>query len=133
MKKDYICPHCNGHLNVRENIIFKARVKNTETKGLLLLSPELGDYKTIKHDSLQWRDGDFVELCCPICHANLAADDVGNHLAKINLVEDGETYDLFFSEIVGEHCTYKIKDKEVEAFGEDSEKYTNYFGEKPNY
>lgn len=38
-------------------------------------------------------------------------------------------YEVLFSGIAGEHCTYKLKDSELEAYSEDSEKYKNIFGE----
>ena len=52
-------------------------------------------------------------------------------LAKVLMVDkDGNRYDILFSLIVGEHCTYKVKEGKIESyFGKDYPTYINYFGE----
>jgi hypothetical protein len=59
----------------------------------------------------------------------LKAINVNTNLAEIIMLdEDGKEYQIYFSEIVGEHVTFKIKDADMESFGEDSEGYVNFFG-----
>ena len=130
MHRDYLCPNCQGHLNVGGHIVFTV-VTPRGVRGLMLLSPELGDYRTIHHPSLRFQAGDRVEFLCPICHTNLTASEFHQNLARIVMVdEDGTRYDVIFSEIAGEKCTYKIGNNEIEEFGENAPEYTNYFGER---
>jgi len=41
--------------------------------------------------------------------------------------EDQHEYEIFFSGIAGEKCTYKMRDKQVEGMGPDVEQYKKYF------
>ncbi len=130
MNRDYLCPKCHGHIKVGSHIIFTVITRN-QKRGIMLLSPELGDYRTIHHPSLEFQPGDRVEFLCPICHANLTASEWHHNLARIVMIdEEGNRYDVVFSEIAGEKCTYKIGNDEIESFGENSAEYTNYFGER---
>jgi uncharacterized protein YbaR (Trm112 family) len=128
MKNEYLCPYCRGHLKVGNNIIFAVRTKS-QARGLLLLSPELGNYRCNNHESLELVEGERVETFCPMCHSNLRAINVNKNLAEVIMVdEEGEQYEIYFSEIVGEHSTYKITDSDIESYGDDSDDYMNYFG-----
>ncbi|NQV43155.1 MAG: hypothetical protein HQ506_12465 [Candidatus Marinimicrobia bacterium] len=128
MKNEYVCPYCRGSLKVDNDIVFAIRTKN-EQRGLIMVSPELGDYRFRKHPDLDLKDGDRLETFCPMCHSNLKAINVNSNLAEVIMVnEEGDEYQIYFSEIVGEHVTFKIKDAEMEKFGDDSEGYINFFG-----
>ncbi len=128
MKNEYLCPYCRGNLKVENNIIFAVRTKN-EQRGLLLFSPELGNYRCHKHESLDLKEGERIETFCPMCHSNLKAISVNRNLAEVIMVDaNGDEYEIYFSEVVGEHSTFKIKDTDIESFGDDSGDYINYFG-----
>ena len=128
MKNEYICPYCRGNLKIDNDIIFAIRTQNQQ-RGILMVNPELGNYRYRKHPDLEVKDGDQLETFCPMCHSNLKAIDVNRHLAEVILIdEDGDEYQIYFSEIVGEHVTFKIKDADMESFGDDSEGYINFFG-----
>lgn len=128
MKNEYICPYCRGHLKVGGNIIFSVRTSKGGL-GLLLLSPELGNYHCTNHQSLELVEGEKLETFCPICHTNLKAISVNQNLAEVIMIDEkGEEFEIYFSEIIGEQCTYKIKESEIESYGADSNDYTNYFG-----
>ncbi|NOZ45307.1 MAG: hypothetical protein GXO79_00845 [Chlorobi bacterium] len=130
---DYICPYCNGHLRANNKIILSAKKENGDA-GLLLFDPQLGNYKVLNHPSFLITEGENVELFCSICHENLVAKEFDEHLAKIKMTDDiGNEYDILFSKVVGEKCTYKIRDGKVEYYGADSGHYTNFFGETPKY
>ncbi len=125
MKYDYVCPFCRGHLKIKNSVIFSARKENGD-RGLLLLSPELGDYSVRKHRTFPLKDGERTDLYCPICHSNLMAQNYNENLARIiQIDEKGEENIVLISEIAGERCTYVIHGKKVEKFGDDS---VNYFG-----
>lgn len=129
MKKDFICPYCKGKLNVKNYIVFSVKCQ-TGCRGIILLSPKLGDYKSITHPSLKIEDGDHIEYHCPICHSNLAALEFNEDLVKVLMSDENQhVYEVLFSGIAGEHCTYVLHDQEMETFGENSSKYMNYLSE----
>jgi len=128
MNNSYVCPYCRGHLKLQDQITFAAKTENGK-RGLIFISPQIGDYHHVTHESFELHEGEKVQFLCPLCHANLAALSVNQNLAEIIMIdEEGVEWDIYFSEIVGEKCTYKIHDKEVQSFGSNSGKYINYFG-----
>ena len=132
-RSDYLCPFCKSQLRANRKIVFSAELEDGR-KGLVLLEPELGNYRTITHPSFDIKLGCTIEFFCPICHENLAAKDVDNHLARVLMVDgNNKESEILFSKIVGEKCTYKINNGDIEAYGEDSDIYTNHFGEAPKY
>lgn len=133
MEINYKCPKCRSYLNIGKKIVLSVKVES-EQKGLILFEKELGNYEVKKHDLIQYKKGDLVGFYCPICHENLAADDVNSNLAKVIMVDD-ENHEsiVMFSKVVGEHATYKVSDSKIESYGEDKEKYLNFFGHAPTY
>ncbi len=128
----YLCPHCRAHLRPNKKIILGAKAPDGN-KGLILLSPELGEYSVLKHGTLDIKEGDIMEIFCPVCSSSLDYSK-GKKLANVVMIEDnGIEYDIIFSKIYGKKCTYKIQGEQVESFGEDAEEYTNFWGEAPKY
>ncbi|MFH1729056.1 MAG: hypothetical protein ABIA04_11645 [Pseudomonadota bacterium] len=133
MNYDYSCPHCKGHLRVNDQIIVTAKKENG-TFGMLLLDPQLGDYSIVNHPSFDYEEGEKLDIHCPMCNEDLAVKGKDYNLAKIHMEDHvGTEFDIYFSTIVGEKVTYKIKGEEMEVFGDEIEKYTNFFGEPLNY
>ncbi|NLA23995.1 MAG: hypothetical protein GX879_03420 [Bacteroidales bacterium] len=130
MNADYICPKCNGHLKVRHHIILLTKNDKGDS-ALVLLHPEVGDYTFKIHPSSKFTEGDHSNFICPICYENLNTDDIDKNLAKlIRIDQDGRKVAIVFSQIRGEKCTFKISDHGIEAYGEDTDNYLNYFGLK---
>jgi hypothetical protein len=130
---DFICPHCQGQIRPSNKIILSARTHDNQT-GLILLSPELGEYSVVKHGSLTLTDGEHIDVFCPICHADLGAYHEDKDLAKVIMIDrEGLEFDIVFSEVVGRKATYKVRGDMVEAFGEDSNIHTNFWGATPKY
>ena len=128
MKTDFICPKCNGHLLVGEKIIFTAKTRKGKRSGIILLTPKVGDYTRILHSTFNIEEGEKVDFFCPICHGNLTATDVDEKLVKIIMVDDkSDKYEIYFSGVTGENCTYKVSKEKIEKFGKTSEKYLKYF------
>jgi len=122
MGNSYLCPQCSGHLKVGESVVFSTRSKKGET-GLILLSPKLGHYEVINHPSFDFKEGDYVEFFCPLCHVQLTSEKNEN-LAKVLMIDDDlQESEILFSKIAGEKCTYKIVDGNVEEYGKDSSRY----------
>ncbi len=127
MEINYKCPKCKSYLNIGNKVVLSAKI-GTKQKGLILFSNQLGDYEVKKHDLVEYKKGEKVGFYCPICHANLAADDVNLNLVKVIMEENGKEYVVLFSNVAGEHATYKISGNNLEAFGKDKDKYMNFFG-----
>ena len=127
MATEYLCKACKGVLNVKTSIVLSATKVNSSKKGLVFLNPELGNYTVTTHPSFIIEEGEEFIINCPICHAHLNSLKY-DHLVRILMVDDkGKQYDIYFSDIVGEKCTYKISGSLVEKIGPDSVKYDKYF------
>jgi hypothetical protein len=122
---DFLCPKCNEHLRVGDNIIFK--VKNSKKQSsLLLLSPQIGNYTSHKHRTFEIKTGEPLEYYCPLCNASLISDIHKNLAHVILLDETGKSHNVYFSQIVGEHSTFETDGESVHVAGEDAGRYT-YF------
>ncbi|NLJ42847.1 MAG: hypothetical protein GX431_04250 [Bacteroidales bacterium] len=127
MATEYLCKACKGVLNVKTSIVLSATKVNSAKKGLVFLNPELGNYTVTTHPTFVMEEGEEYIINCPICHAHLNSLKY-DHLVRILMVDEkGKQYDVYFSDIVGEKCTYKISGTSVEKIGPDSVKYDKYF------
>jgi transcription initiation factor IIE alpha subunit len=127
---DFLCPKCKGHLRIGDNIIFK--IKNRDKQhALMLLSPQIGNYTSVKHPSFEIKEGELVEFYCPLCNASLKSD-IHNNLALVLMKDEEEkSFAVYFSQIAGEHSTYETDGDAVHATGEDAGRYTFFkLGEK---
>jgi hypothetical protein len=122
---DFLCPKCNEHLRVGDNIIFKVR-NHKKQSALLLLSPHIGNYTSIKHPSFRIESGEYLEFYCPLCNMTLMSD-IDKNLAHVILCdESGKHHDIYFSQIAGEHSTFTTDGDSVHIAGDDAGRYT-YF------
>lgn len=123
MSTKYLCPKCHKSVNIGNQIILTGKTK-TGLKGLVLLDSKLGDYNTLFSDDLTLVEGNKVKLACPICHACLATRKDKN-LAHLNMIDgNNKETTIYFSQILGEKCTYKIENKKtLQSFGKDKELY----------
>lgn len=118
MKTNYNCPHCQGHLNVNDNIVLIVK-DHHGNQGLVFLHTELGNYASQMNSSMKIKKGDTVDFFCPYCHTNIEF-----HKEKTNLVrlmrEDGQgkTSQIVFSKVYGQEATYHIEEDKVLSYGE---------------
>jgi len=129
MALDYLCKVCRGHLKVKTSIVLAATKLNDRTqRGLVFLDPEIGNYTKVTHPTFQIKQGEEYIYTCPICSAQLNSMKY-LHLVRIILIEeDGKEYNIYFSGIAGEKCTFKIRGKKIEAKkGPDVKIYNKYF------
>jgi hypothetical protein len=127
MAIEYLCKACRGVLNVKTSIILAALKNNSNKKGLVYVNTELVNYKVTTHSSFRMEEGEEYLIKCPICHAHLNSLKY-DHLVRIIMIdESGKEFDIYFSDIVGEKCTYKISGSSVEKIGPDAVKYDKYF------
>jgi hypothetical protein len=131
---DFLCPYCRGHLMPHQKVILSAR-KESGKRGIILLNPQLGEYDVHVHHTFKLVEGEHIDMLCPLCHANLTDHTISQNLARIKMIDAaGMEYDIYFSEIFGEKCTFKISgDKKIEKFGDDPADYQNYWGATPGY
>jgi predicted RNA-binding Zn-ribbon protein involved in translation (DUF1610 family) len=122
---DFLCPKCRQYLRVGENIIFK--VKNSKKQSaLLLLSPQIGNYTSHKHPSFEIQTGESLEFYCPLCNTSLISE-IHKNLAHVIMLDDtGDSHNVYFSQVVGEHSTFETDGESVHVAGEDAGRYT-YF------
>src|SRR4030042_1983104 len=127
MAIEYLCKACRGVLNVKTSIILAALKNNSNKKGLVYVNPELGNYTVTTHSSFRMEEGEEYLIKCPICHAHLNSLKY-DHLVRIIMIDDNsKEYDIYFSDIVEEKCTYKLSGSSVEKMGPDAVKYDKYF------
>ena len=125
MENNYMCPKCKGYLNAGQHVVFSVTTAQNK-RGILLLSPTLGDYSVICHPSLTLSEGEKISFFCPICHARLASKKHTN-LAKVLMVDQkNEVYEVLFSEIAGEKCTFQVLQGNFKVFGEHSQLYREF-------
>jgi hypothetical protein len=128
MAVQYLCKVCRGHLNVKTSIILAAQKVSSNKRGLVYLNPELGNYTSTTHESFQLLKGEEYIYTCPICGAQLNSRKY-YHLVRIVMIDDeGKEFNIYFSDIAGEKCTYKIRGTKIEVVqGSDAKKYDKYF------
>ncbi len=128
MRRTYHCPHCRGLLNPNVKIILRAEFEGT--RGLMLFSPQPGNYEAIIPPSFKLRKKATVRFSCPICAKDLTSAR-GRTWAEIRYATDaGNDGWVVFSRVYGHQATYFITDEEVRPYGKHSaEEALNYWGE----
>lgn len=125
MKQNFICPRCRGFLNVNEFIILSSENKHGDA-GIILFSPEIGNYTTLRNTKFVIKDGEKYDFFCPLCREKLAAD-IHDNLSNVIMVdEDNKEYQILFSKIAGEKSTYKIIGESVEIYGDHHSNYIDF-------
>jgi hypothetical protein len=134
MAVEYVCKICRGCLNVKTSIVLAASRLHSSKRGLVFLNPEIGNYTTTTHPSFQIEEGEEYIYTCPICHSQLNSTKY-KHLVRIIMIdENGKEYNIYFSGIAGEKCTYKLRENNVEVkIGPDVKTYDKYFDVPEEY
>lgn len=130
MKKVFSCPHCQAVLNPSVKILLVISYK--KKKGMILLSPQPGNYKYICDPSVEKHltQGAKVRFACPVCSEDLTSPS-SSQLAEMRMTTPGqEPQRVEFSRIYGKNATFVFDGEDVIAFGEDADNLgsTNFFG-----
>jgi hypothetical protein len=128
MKRQYFCPSCNANLNPNVKVILMARKGGD--KGLILLSPQPGNYQVIVAEDIHLTTDDLVEFHCPVCGASLTAE-TNSTLAHLRFrFSSGREGVAYFARRYGEHATYLVADDHVMTYGDDAmpDSHMNFFG-----
>ncbi len=127
MSVEYLCKACRGILNPKLSIVLSAMKINSTKRGLVLLNPELGNYTKITHPSFDVEEGVEYIYTCPICHSQLNSMKYPHLVRIIMRDEQSKEFDIYFSGIAGEKCTFKLGDAGIEKKGPDTKLYDKYF------
>ena len=128
MKRRYFCPACEANLNPNVKVILMARKDGAQ--GLILLSPQPGNYQCIVADEIELLADDLVDFHCPVCGVSLTCE-TNENLAQLTFrFSNGREGMVYFSRRFGEHATYFVADDEVLTYGDDAMPSTNmnFFG-----
>jgi hypothetical protein len=130
MKKHFTCPHCDAVLNPNVKVVLVVTYR--KRRGMILLSPQPGNYKYICDKSVEERlqHGAKVKFSCPVCAADLTSP-ANTKFAELHMGAPGqEPMKVEFSRVFGTHATFVIDGEEVTTYGEDVENFgnTNFFG-----
>lgn len=130
MKSVYGCPHCETVLNPSVKVLLVARYG--KKKGMILLSPQPGNFKFICDKTLQEsiKPGATVTFFCPVCGADLTSPGNKKFTELWLLDPNGNRRKVEFSRVYGTHATFVIDGSEVTAYGDDADDFneTNFFG-----
>lgn len=134
MAVQYVCKICRGVLNVKTSIVLGASKLHSSRRGLVFLNPEIGNYTITTHPSFGIQEGEEYIYTCPICHSQLNSTKY-KHLVRIIMIdENGKEFNIYFSGIAGEKCTYKLRENKVESkIGPDVKTYDKYFDVPEEY
>jgi hypothetical protein len=134
MAVEYVCKICRGCLNVKTSIVLAASKLHSSKRGLIFLNPEIGNYTTTTHPSFQIEEGEEYVYTCPICHSQLNSTKY-KHLVRIIMIDENKKeFNIYFSGIAGEKCTYKLRENKIEAkTGPDVKTYDKYFDVPEEY
>jgi hypothetical protein len=131
MKRTYTCPHCGGRLKPNLKIILRAKLHGR--RGLLLFSPQPGNYDVIAPEVFNLRKKDVVEFSCPICGEDLTSPRRKAHAEICFEYSTGTSGTVVFSKVFGHHETYFVTSEEVRSYGEHaSSEGLNYWGVGPD-
>ena len=129
MEMNYLCPYCRSHLKIGNELILTIKSLNSKEKGLLILDPQVGNYSLRYHPSIQLKQGEELDIHCPVCYTNLQANKVNPNLVCLIMQnKEGKEFEIYFSRIMGEHSTFVLEnDNVIEKEGENISSYINYF------
>jgi len=132
MPNNYSCPECKSIMNIGSSLVFSAKSPQNE-RGLIFFNTELGNYTKTTNPDFNLQEGLEYKFYCPVCHFKLNKEENFN-LVKVHMTDEaGKEFEINISNIIGEHCTYKIREKVVEAYGPDAKRYTKYLDVPPEY
>ncbi|MCU0723373.1 MAG: hypothetical protein MUC63_07140 [Planctomycetes bacterium] len=128
MPARYRCPHCKAILNPGTKIVLRLTLGTKA--GLVLLSPKVGDYTVILPEDLPMKEGDTATFQCPVCGTGLTSEVDDRFGEVLRERPDGRDEFVHFHRKFGEHATFVVSEKGVQAFGDDASRYdqVNFFG-----
>jgi hypothetical protein len=107
-------------------------VRYNKKQGMILLSPQPGNYKYICDPTVEGsiKPGAALNFFCPVCGENLESPSNKKFVELFLLDSGGRERKVEFSRLFGTHATFIVDGDEVTPFGDDVEDFgrTNFFG-----
>jgi hypothetical protein len=130
MKNTYSCPHCQAVLNPSVKILLV--ISYRKKKGMILLSPQPGNYKYICDPTVekQLAQGAKLKFSCPVCTEGLTSPN-NSQFVTLQMTSPGrEPRRVEFSRIYGKNATFIFDEEDVVSFGDDADDLGlgNFFG-----
>jgi len=120
MKRNFHCPKCYGILNPNVKIVLKAECRGRV--GLVLFSPQPGNYNAIVPETLDLKKHDEVRFSCPLCSRDLSSRR-DKSMAEITYsTPGGDSGRVVFSRTYGHHETYFVTKEEVRSYGKHADR-----------
>ncbi len=130
MKRTYRCPRCRALLNPGTKIVLRAEWKGG--RGLLLFSPQPGNYDVIIPDGCVLRQNEAVVFSCPVCGSDLTSVHDPALAEILFTTVSGMTGTVAFSRTRGRHASYFITAEQIRSYGEHAEdRDLNFWGAGP--
>lgn len=108
----YTCPFCGALLNPERAVILVGG--QGDQRVLIGFHPEPGNYELFLPPEATLREGDHWDFFCPVCREDLVNGQLGE-LVELRL-RSGDAEDrVFFSRIAGEHATFILSGRQVQA------------------
>jgi hypothetical protein len=130
MKNIFTCPHCQAVLNPNVKILLVIAYR--KKKGMILLSPQPGNYKYICDPSVekQLSPGAKLRFSCPVCSEDLTSERNSQFVALQMTAPGREPRRVEFSRVYGQHATFIFDEEDVVSFGDDADDLGlgNFFG-----
>jgi hypothetical protein len=129
MANDYYCPHCRASLNPGAHVVM--RIGHQRQRGLVLLSPQVGNYRRVLPEGFTLQTGELANFGCPVCGDDLTSP-VNRKLGEVLLKRGTHDYArVNFSKVFGEKATFVVESNGVHPFGVHAARYDdlNFFGE----
>ncbi len=105
MRWIYSCPHCDAALNPEASIVLRA--EHEETKMLIGLHPQPGNYDVELPPGKTMPPGTRWEISCPVCDHSLTSE-LSDELCAIDMSSQDERHRVYFSRIAGEEATFVV-------------------------
>ncbi len=130
MKITFACPHCQSVLNPSVKILLGVKYKKKQ--GLILLSPQPGNYKMICDASVSaaLKPGSTLNFFCPVCSTDLVSPS-NEKFSQLDIVDpNNQIRKVEFSRVFGTRATFIIDGDDVTPYGDDVDEsgMTNFFG-----
>jgi hypothetical protein len=121
MSKDYCCPSCGAVLNPDRSVILTA--VHGDIRVLIGFHPEPGNYEVYLPTGVRAEEGSKWGFSCPVCRADLTAEE-NVDLCELLMREEDRESRLLFSRIAGEQATFVVReDRLEETHGTDAAEY----------
>jgi hypothetical protein len=130
MKNLFLCPHCEAVLNPNVKITLAARYGRR--RGMMLLSPQPGNYKFITDPSFAeaLKPGARLTFYCPVCSEELTSQ-ASDRVVELHMSTPGRPLRrVGFSRAHGVRATFIVDEDSVTLYGEDADEFENlnFFG-----